>query len=274
MTSCFTGTLQKLSYRLGQPLDYFLSIGEESVLLNPYLGKTITLSYQGKVNCLYCGRVTKKSFNQGYCFPCSQTLARCDFCIVRPEKCHYHLGSCREPEWAASHCFIPHIVYIANTSGLKVGITRETQVPTRFVDQGAVQALPLFKVQNRYHSGLAEIELKKNMNDKTDWRKMLKGEIEPIDLMEKRAELIELHKNEEWANKQNGELDLEIIENPKILSFEYPVLEYPKKVSSCNFEKTPELSGCLLGIKGQYLILDIGVINIRNFAGHVVTVQL
>lgn len=290
-TKQYMGVLQKLSFRLGEPLEYFLSIGNEKVLLNSYLGTSITLSYQGKVHCLHCGRVSSKSYSQGYCFPCSQTLARCDLCIVRPEKCHYHLGSCREPEWGLSQCFIPHVVYIANTSGLKVGITRETQIPTRWVDQGAVQALPLLKVENRYHSGLIEMGLKNTMNDKTDWRKMLKGEIEPIDLFAKREEILKelkmmdisfyarLHSNihsnvhlDRDASINPKDIPIEIIQNPELLNIEYPVLEYPKKISSCNFEKTPEVTGRLLGIKGQYLILDVGVINIRNLAGSLFSV--
>jgi hypothetical protein len=269
-TTNYVGTLQKLSFRLADPLEYFLSIGNESVLLNPYLGKKITLAYQGQVRCLHCGRATKKSYNQGYCFPCSQTLARCDICILRPEKCHYHLGSCREPDWAASHCFIPHVVYIANTSGLKVGITRETQIPIRWVDQGATQALPLFKVQNRYHSGLLEVQLKKIMNDKTDWRKMLRGEAENIDLLAKREELLSYP---EFSNLEYP-LDQDTFAKQSVMTFHYPVLEYPQKINSLNFDKTPEISGFLLGIKGQYLIMDLGVINLRNLSGHIFSITL
>ncbi len=292
MTNSITGTLQKLNYRLAKPLEYFLSIGNESIFLNPYLGKKITLAFQGQVFCMHCGRATKKSFNQGYCFPCSQTLARCDICIVRPEKCHFHLGTCREPIYATSHCFIPHIIYIANTSGLKVGITRETQIPTRWVDQGATEALPLYKVQNRYHAGLVEVQLKQWMNDKTDWRKMLRGETEAIDLLAKRDELLMKSELLEFINhskydkidpadvnvnadvRANEYLVIETIQKPSLSILEYPVLQYPTKVTSCNFEKTPIITGCLLGIKGQYLILDVGVINLRNWASHVFSIEL
>lgn len=263
MSHCYTGTLQKLNYHLANPLEYFLSIGNQSILLNDHLGKNITLAYQGQVSCNHCGTATKKSYSQGYCFPCSQKLARCDLCMVRPEKCHYHLGTCREPEWASSHCFIPHIVYLANTSGLKVGISRETQIPTRWVDQGAEQALPLVRVKNRYHSGLVETQMKKVLNDRTDWRKMLRGEIENIDLLAKRDELLA-----QGLLSDLGSM-VELLEASRVTAIQYPVLQYPKKINSINFEKIPEITGCLLGIKGQYLILDVAVINIRNLTGHV-----
>jgi len=220
---------------------------------------------------MHCKRLIKKSYNQGYCFPCSQTLAQCDFCILKPETCHYHLGTCREPEWAQTHCFIPHIVYLANTSGLKVGVTRETQIPTRWIDQGAVQALPMVRVQTRYHAGLIEVIFKKWVADKTDWRKMLKTEtVKNIDLFLQRQELL----NQVRVNLENLKIPLEILENQNTTTLQYPVLEYPQKITALNVEKTPEITGILLGIKGQYLILDIGVLNIRNLGGYLCDFQI
>lgn len=261
------GGIRKLKSTLAEPIQYRLPIGEVEFPLNAYLGKTLTLKFVGNIQCVHCQRSIKKSYHQGYCFPCSQTLARCDFCIVKPEKCHFHLGTCREPEWGKAHCFIPHIVYLANTSGLKVGITRETQIPTRWIDQGAVQALPIFRVKNRYQSGLVEVMIKKWVADKTDWRKMLKGEGETLALFAKRDLLL---KNAEW----NDDPDIEVLQNQNILSIRYPVLSYPDKITTFNIEKTPEISGILLGIKGQYLIFDNGVINIRNLTGYVVSVRI
>ena len=118
-----------------------------------------------------------------------QKLAQCDICIVRPEKCHYHEGTCREPDWADDHCMQPHIVYLANSSGVKVGITRHTQIPTRWIDQGASQALQIFRVPHRYLSGLVEVALKEHVSDRTDWRRMLKGSPKPVDLEQRRDEL-------------------------------------------------------------------------------------
>jgi hypothetical protein len=256
---------------------YFLSTANEEIPLNALLGKTITLSFSGTIECIGCARKIKKSFQQGYCFPCTQTLARCDLCIVRPEKCHYHLGSCREPEWAASHCMIPHIIYIANTSGLKVGITRENQIPTRWIDQGATQALALARVANRYHSGLLEVALAKTFADKTDWRKMLKFEAEKVDLEEKRKEIQILLREILASNLVSNSLPVEM-QVPEFLEtatveLQYPILEYPAKVQSLNLDKTPHIEGRLLGIKGQYLILDIGVLNVRNIAGYQITIN-
>ncbi len=260
-----TGCIQKLKTTLSDPVEYQLPIDGVDFPLNACIGKSITLKFLGKIHCLYCNRLIKKSYNQGYCFPCAQTLARCDFCIVKPEKCHFHLGTCREPEWGQTHCFMPHVVYLANTSGVKVGITRETQVPTRWIDQGATQALPILKAKNRYQSGLIEVALKQWINDKTDWRKMLAGIGEPIDLLAKREELL--------TQLPLGSYEIELFESTSIISIHYPVLKYPNKVQSLNFDKTPEISGTLQGIKGQYLILDIGVINIRNAAGYRISIE-
>lgn len=244
------------------PIHYTLPIGGAEIPLNLYLGKKLTLTFTGVIQCLHCGKQTKKSYRQGYCFLCSQTLAQCDFCILKPETCHHHLGTCREPDWAQNHCMVPHIVYVANSSGLKVGITRETQIPTRFIDQGAVQALPLFRVQNRYHAGLLEGELAKTHADKTDWRKMLQGNIETVDLTKASKTILALP----------ALLDFPIQAEPLLktqeFTFQYPVLEYPKKIKSWNVEKENTLIGQLLGIKGQYLIFDVGVINIRNHSGY------
>lgn len=283
----YTGAVSKLKAHLeshskkdAQLVQYALPIDKTEVPLNAYLGKLLSLKFEQEIHCIYCNKITKKSFNQGYCYPCSQKLARCDICIVRPEKCHYHLGTCREPDWAQTHCLIPHIVYLANTSGLKVGITRETQIPTRWIDQGATHALPILKVANRAESGLIEVALKTYVNDKTDWRKMLKGENERIDLSAKRDELLTLLKN---YDLQNGTSVLDNIETQlnnvdcqfnTPVAIQYPILEYPTKITSLNLEKTPEISGTLLGIKGQYLIFDIGVLNVRNLTGYIVSLSL
>src|SRR5690606_12481154 len=161
---------------------YSVRMGEQSLAMNAALGQSISLTYQGDIHCVHCQRKTKKSYSGGYCFPCSQRLAQCDLCFMKPETCHYAAGTCREPEWADGVCMQDHIVYLANSSGLKVGITRLQQLPTRWLDQGATQGLPIFRVQSRYQSGLVEVMFKQHVSDRTDWRKMLKGEAEPVDL--------------------------------------------------------------------------------------------
>jgi hypothetical protein len=227
------------------------------------------LNYAGEIHCCHCGRKTKKSFNQGFCFPCLKKLARCDSCIVSPEKCHYEQGTCREPEWGEAFCLTDHVVYLANSSGIKVGITRATQLPTRWIDQGAVQALPIMRVATRLQSGLVEDALRQHVADKTNWRKMLKGEIEAVDLATTRDDLFERCQSELTAlNERFGVQALQPVVDAECVDIEYPVLEYPTKVSSQNFDKTPLVEGTLMGIKGQYLILDTGVINMRKFTAY------
>ncbi len=250
---------------------YHLHLVDESgvasfVSLNDQLGQPITLRYQAQIACIHCGRKTKKSFNQGYCFVCFRDLAQCDNCIMSPEKCHYDQGTCREPEWADEHCNIEHVVYLANTSGLKVGITRHSQIPTRWIDQGAIQAIPFLRVKTRFHSGLYETALNEFVSDKTAWQQMLKNLAEPLDMALER-DAIKAQSESVLAPLQEKLGYSPYVDEPA-LSIAYPVLEYPTKVKSLNLEKTPEITGTLLGIKGQYLILDIGVINLRKFGGY------
>jgi hypothetical protein len=198
-----------------------------------------------------------------------RSLAECDSCIVKPELCHFAEGTCRDEEWAKSHCMQDHFVYLANSSGVKVGITRHTQVPTRWIDQGATQALPMYRVASRHISGLLEVIIKNHVADKTDWRKMLKGDPEPMDLAVKRDELFvecetEIHRLSDTLPKDS----IQQLSDESVTSIDYPVMEYPAKVTSLNFDKTPTVAGVLLGIKGQYLILNCGVINMRKFGGY------
>lgn len=263
------GTIEKMTGELKQPVAYSLPIGEERLPMNPLIGKALSVHYTGVIRCIACGRTTAKSFNQGYCYPCFRSLARCDLCIVKPEQCHYHEGTCREPEWADAHCMQPHIVYLANSSGLKVGITRQSQIPTRWIDQGASQALPILKVKNRYHSGLVEQAMKSYVADKTDWRKMIKNDSLPVDLVAQRDHLLTQAKDA--LISVFGKIDApqpEVIDEALPVNIEYPVLEYPKKIQSLNLDKNPEFSGILMGIKGQYLIFDVGVINMRKYGGY------
>ncbi len=138
---------------LASPIQYQLPIDDKLVSMNEHIGDSVSLHYSGEIHCIECGRRTNKSYNRGYCYPCFISLAACDLCIMKPETCHYHLGTCREPQWGETHCMQDHYVYFANSSGIKVGITRGTQIPTRWIDQGASQALAVFRVSNRLLSG-------------------------------------------------------------------------------------------------------------------------
>lgn len=269
-----TGQLRKMRVELTAPVSYQLRVGETDIDLNSLLGRSIALQFTGVINCLHCGRKTKKSFSQGFCYPCFQSLAQCDSCIVAPERCHWEAGTCREPTWAEAHCHQPHIVYLANSSGIKAGITRGTQVPTRWIDQGAVQALPILGVQTRQQSGLVEIMLKQHVADKTNWRAMLKGQVDEIDLRAQRDRLLEVCRNElEQLQQRFGIHAIQVLSDAESVEISYPVLQHPDKIVSLDFDKTPHVAGKLLGIKGQYLMLDTGVINIRKFGAYHVQVS-
>lgn len=262
------GNLRKLRAERDDPVSYYLPLGDFSVPLAPFMGKPLHLRYQGAIYCVACNRKTPKSYNQGYCFVCCRKLAACDMCILKPETCHYHLGTCREPAWGESHCMIPHIVYLANSSGLKVGITRESQLPTRWLDQGATQALPVFRVATRYQSGLIETALAQHVADKTNWQALIKGESAPLDLMAERDALLSRCQKEldEISLRFPGQINL--LTDATAETFRYPVLQYPTKVTSFNLDKNPDVAGTLMGIKGQYLLLDTGVINIRKYTAY------
>lgn len=264
-----TGYIQKLVGKITEPVEYFLPIGLKKILLSALIGEVITLNFLNKIECIACHRIIKKSFQQGYCFPCSQKLAQCDLCIIKPERCHYHLGSCREPEWGAAHCMIPHIVYLANASGLKVGITRHHQVPTRWIDQGAIQALPIFEVPSRRISGFVEVALASFIADKTHWQKMLKNHATVLDLRKEFDDRKErIMQSLKPVYEQFGEKAIRQLPNAIETKIIYPVLMYPEKVQALSFDKQENITGKLLGIKGQYLLLDSGVLNIRKFSGY------
>ena len=269
-----TGVIRKMVVEATEPVSYWLPMGEERLEVQSLLGSQITLEFTGQIYCIECGRKTTKSFNQGYCFPCLRSLAACDMCIVKPELCHYDQGTCREPAWGESHCMRPHVVYLANSSGLKVGITRASQVPTRWIDQGAVQALPLYEVDSRLQSGWLEVALKRYISDRTDWRAMLKGDPSQLDLLVERDRLLgEASVDLAQCQLKIGSASMRLVEGAQEARFKYPVLVYPEKIKAHNFDKKTRIEGCLQGVKGQYMILDTGVLNIRKFAGYEVDLQ-
>jgi hypothetical protein len=268
------GVIRKMRVEQADPVRYQLVIGDGLVDLNPLLGRKVSLMYTGKIFCVACGRKTNKSFNQGHCFPCLRKLAACDTCIIKPEQCHYDAGTCREPEWGEANCMQTHVVYLANSSGPKVGITRKTQVPTRWIDQGAIQALPIFEVDTRLHSGLVEVALKTAVADKTNWRRMLQGIQPEIDMSAERKRVLEVAEPALAAClAELGDGTLRVIEEDEPMRFTYPVLRNPEKVTAHNFDKENVISGVLDGIRGQYLILDTGVLNIRKFGGYEISFE-
>jgi len=269
MSISVSGHLAKMQVELNQQVQYFLPLDDHSEPLNMLLGKQIRLEYLGDIHCTHCGRRSKKSFSQGYCYPCFTKLPQCDTCIMSPEKCHFHQGTCRDPSWGEEFCFTDHYVYLANSSGVKVGITRGSQIPTRWIDQGATQAMPIFRVKSRYQAGLIEDCLREHVADRTHWQKMLKGNSDAVDLEEIRDSIIAQSESGLSTIEQKfGLLAIQRLYHQQIVDINFPVLEFPEKVKSLNFDKQPIVEGVLQGIKGQYLILDTGVINIRKFTAY------
>jgi hypothetical protein len=241
----------------------------DNIKLNDFIGKNLTIEFLNEINCVSCGDKTKKSYSQGHCFMCMRRLPECDICIIKPELCHFAEGTCRDAQWGQDNCMKTHIVYLANTGDLKVGITKLKNVPSRWIDQGASQAVPIFAVETRLLSGLVEVAIKEHISDKTNWRKMLQGMPNmDVDFIKLRSELIEKSKDKIAVIKEKfGENSVEPIETD-IQQINFLVTKYPEKIKSFNFDKDPLINAKLMGIKGQYLIFDTGVINIRKFSGY------
>ena len=268
------GIVRKMRSRLGQPVSYSARLDDNEIALNPLIDQQLKLIFSGSIYCIHCNRKTNKSFNQGYCYPCFQKLAQCDSCIIPPERCHFEQGTCREPAWGEKYCMQDHIVYLANSSGLKVGITRATQVPTRWIDQGATQALAIMRVRSRLQSGTLEMAFKQHVADKTNWRDMLKGKAAELDMAGERDRLLAACEEDvKELMARFGFFAISVLKGIDAVSIDYPVQAYPEKIASLNFDKEPVVSGTLKGIKGQYLIFDSGVINLRRFSGYEVELQ-
>lgn len=257
----FVGNLLKMGAEYASPVQYHLAIGPDIIRLNTLLGKKLKLEYRNEINCIACGAKTKTSFFQGYCFPCFSTLPETDTCVMQPETCRAHEGISRDMKWSEGHCLTDHIVYLALTSSVKVGVTRESQVPTRWIDQGAWKAIKLARTPNRYLAGLIEVELKKHYTDKTSWQKMLK------DIRDEEADLLE-EKNRAW-DLLPEHLEQYCIEEDDITEIRYPVDYHPEKVKSVTFDKTTHIEGTLTGIRGQYLLFNNELVfNVRRHSGY------
>jgi len=262
----FEGNILKMKTVLADVVQYQLPIGEELVPMNELLGKNLTLEFRDEINCISCGAKTQKSFSQGYCYKCFISVPETSECIINPELCQAHLGISRNMEWSKNHCLTNHYVYLAVSSGLKVGVTRSSQIPTRWMDQGASKAIKLAMTPNRYLAGAIEVELKKYMSDKTSWQKMLKNEMDlQVDLENEKQKAWEL---------LSEELQQYVIEDDEITEIKYPVISFPAKVKSIGFDTLKDFTGRLIGMKGQYLIFENSlVLNIRKHNGYKIRVK-
>jgi hypothetical protein len=262
----YTGNLEKMKTTFNNTVSYHLPVGDEEISLNQYIGKNITLHFLHQINCTACGKKTNKSFGQGFCYSCFSSAPQASECILHPQKCQAHLGISRDMKWSLDHCLTPHIVYLANSSNLKVGITRKSQIPTRWIDQGATQAIIVAETPNRHIAGIIEKFLMQFYADKTNWQAMLKGTSNEVDLETEKIKVNSLLPQE---------LVQYITEDKTITQISYPIEQYPSKINSLSFDKTDRVEGILTGIKGQYLFIDHSrVINIRKHRGYLVEVSL
>ncbi len=262
----YQGNIIKMKSSLTETVEYTLPIGKELVPLNNLIDKKISLTYLNQINCIACGKKTNKSFGQGFCYTCFMEAPESSECILHPDKCKAHLGISRDQKWSENHCLTPHIVYLAVSSNLKVGITRKSQIPTRWIDQGATSAIIIAETPNRHIAGVIEKFLMQFYSDKTSWQSMLKGKTQDIDLFKEKLNAID-HLPLELRKYS-------ILEN-KLTKIKYPVEQFPTKINSLNFDKTNRVEGILSGIKGQYLFFDENnVINIRRHSGYLLELEV
>lgn len=259
----YSGTLQKMQTEFANPIQYYLVFEGSFLNLNQLIGKEITIDFEG-YQCLNCGQ-QKKIFRQGFCYDCFMSSPAVGDWIMKPELSTAHLDiEDRDLEYEKRVQLQPHIVYLALSSEVKVGVTRKTQVPTRWIDQGAIQAIPIVEVPNRYLAGITEVALKDYFTDKTSWQKMLKNDVSHADLIAERLKI---------ENVLPEEVRQYFLKEPKLYELNFPVEQYPQKVKSLNLDKTPSFTGTLSGIKGQYLIFNDGtVFNVRSNEGYVVKI--
>ena len=261
----YQGVLKKMNTENLESVQYYLDMQADFLHMNQLLNKEISISFVG-YECLSCS-LDKEIYRQGFCKKCFFETPTAGDWIMRPELSKAHLDiEDRDLAYEKQVQLQPHIVYLANSSNVKVGVTRKTQVPTRWIDQGAHEAIEIVEVPNRYLAGVTEVALKEHVADKTNWRKMLKNDIEDENLIEWRERL------RDFIPEEAKEYFIEHNEETKL---NFPVKQYPEKPKSLNLKKTPEYTGKLVGIKGQYLIFeDQTVFNVRANEGLVVKVEL
>jgi len=259
-------TLSKMNTKHEAPIAYELGFDESKINLNSLIHKEISICWDGVIICRKCAKKTKKSFGEGFCYPCFMSAPEASPCILKPELCQAHLGMGRDLEYEEKNHNKPHAVYLAATDKVKVGVTRTTQIPTRWIDQGAHQAVGILELPNRYLAGIAEVSLKNHFSDKTNWRKMLQNDYNEVP-WEKAINLA--------IEKLPQDLRSYLISDPEVSKLNFPVLQYPEGVKSLKLEKEKSFSGILKGIKGQYLIFDDQTVcNIRSNEGAVVEMNI
>lgn len=261
-----TINLNKMATKLEDEVQYFLAVDNEWLPMNELIGKPLTIEFEGQINCIICGKKTKKSIGNGACFSCFSNAPESSPCIINPEQCEAHLGKGRDLKWEEEHHNQPHVVYLAKSSAIKVGVTRNTQIPTRWIDQGASEAIILAEVPYRRLAGEIEVQLKNYFTDKTNWQQMLKNILAEDDLLEIKEDVLNYYLTPDYHKFAS--------DNDEIIQLNYPVENYPSKIVSIRLDKTPIIESTLRGIKGQYLYFGSGqVFNVRNHSGYLVTLS-
>lgn len=259
------GFNRELTHRVGIPVRYSWRLGEETADVNSWLGRQIEIRFEGDRRCIACGRKVKKLYQNGYCFPCVTQLAETDLCIVRPDQCHFAAGTCRDESYAMAQCMVPHHVYLSVSSQVKVGVTRKNRELVRWVDQGATQAMVIAELPTRKQAGELESAIAARVPDKTDWRKMVRGSSEKVDLIRFRDEIAG------WIDPVWLPF---FTSDCAVVEIGYPVLpDAPVKALSLSAEPSA-VSGRLVGVRGQYLLLESGVFNVRRHAGLLLAVEV
>lgn len=266
-----SGNIRKMVSKLDNPVDYKLPLFDilepnHLVPLNQLLGKQIAITFENAIHCVVTGKKIKKAYGEGMSYDAFISSPLAVESIVRPELSRIHEGiALRDMEWETQNHLQPHYTYLSNTSGLKVGVTRTTQIPTRWIDQGATQAIIIAETPYRQAAGLIEVALKAHLADKTNWQMMLKSAPTHVDLLEAKEKITPFIPEDlkQWIKQDSSETLIN-----------YPILNYPEKIKSLKLETNPVIEGVLTGIKGQYLILnDQFVINIRSHTGYLISFE-
>ena len=266
----FSGNIRKMRTSLEDEVEYSLPLynnlqKNHNVPMNQFIGSTVNISFKGLINCVVTGRKINKTYGEGMSYDAWKNSPMAVESIIRPELSRIHEGiALRDEKWERENHLQPHYVYLTKTGGIKVGVTRATNLPYRWIDQGAVEGLVIAETPYRQAAGLIEIALKQYISDKTNWRKMLTNDLVDDTLEDVRVQLID---------KIPSELKQYVVKKEK-LKISFPVIEYPQKVKSMKLDKIPEIEMKLMGIKGQYLIFEEGnVINLRSHAGYYINIK-
>ncbi len=253
------GPLSKLLLAIQTPVQAYAEAGPHIIHLNAQIGKILRMEAMGLWHCKACGEVFTSLFRMGCCKICFFESPLAGDAILRPELSKAHLGQAdRDLAYEAKYQLQPHVVYLADSGGLKVGVTRHAQRHTRWMDQGASRVRVIAVTENRHQAGLIEVALKVGYSDKTSWRPMLAGMDSGQSLYEESQKALFLFP--------------ERMRPFFVAEGEEVQLAYPApacaKATSLKLKGMSAWEGRLAGIRGQYLILeDQRVFNVRAHEG-------